>query len=240
MLIEWKSEKRRNPFAPQWNIPFWYEKIFEEDECKDIVQSVLRREKEIIEQFRDVTNDGGTGLGPQSLTAKFSQFSVWEWDEPWVNKIRDRVNIASARLGAYMEEEGEWEFVPCITCQEEKTYNHRECILYSQSWANVMRVGEQIHPHWHSSYRDSFLGGHVCISANETSTYYGNPYNKQLVKAFPNEVGYLTMFPNHLVHWTDVHNHSKERISIAMDVLTEQGWEDHPDQNIKPNYKLIS
>ena len=139
-----------------------------------------------------------------------------------------------------MEHMGEWEFVPCITCQEEKTYNYRECLLYSQSWANVMRVGEQIHPHWHSSYRDSFLGGHVCISANETSTYYGNPYNKQLVKAFPNEVGYLTMFPNHLVHWTDVHNHSKERISIAMDVLTEQGWEDHPDQNIKPNYKLIS
>ena len=77
MLIEWKSEKRRNPFAPQWNIPFWYEKIFEEDECEDIAQSVLRREKEIIEQFRNVTNDGGTGLGPQSLTAKFSQFSVW-------------------------------------------------------------------------------------------------------------------------------------------------------------------
>ena len=48
------------------------------------------------------------------------------------------------------------------------------------------------------------------------------------------------MFPNHLVHWTDKHDHPFERITVAMDILTEQGWEDHPDKSIKPNYKMIT
>ena len=31
-----------------------------------------------------------------------------------------------------------------------------------------------------------------------------------------------------------------DRITVAMDILTEQGWKDHPDKGIKPNYKMIT
>ena len=235
-IVEWKSESPRTPFAPNWNFPFYTEKVFTREECKEIGESILRKEKEIIHEFKDVTNDGGTGLGGDSLTAKFSKFSVWEWDEPWVNTLRDTVNRGCAAMGQYMHDEGLWD----IGCGQVDGFNHREEIYYSQCWANVMRSGEQILPHWHSSYKDSFLGAHLTIAANRTGTYYSNSFNKQVVKGFANKPGEFYMFPNHLVHWTDKHDHPFERITVAMDILTEQGWEEHPDISIKPNYKMIT
>ena len=31
-IIEWKSEAPRTPFAPNWNFPFYTEKVFTRDE----------------------------------------------------------------------------------------------------------------------------------------------------------------------------------------------------------------
>ena len=35
------------------------------------------KEKEIINLYSDTTNDGGTGLGKGSLTAKFSKYNIF-------------------------------------------------------------------------------------------------------------------------------------------------------------------
>ena len=35
-IVEWKSESPRTPFAPNWNFPFYTEKVFTREECKEI------------------------------------------------------------------------------------------------------------------------------------------------------------------------------------------------------------
>ena len=41
-----------------------------------------------------------------------------------------------------------------------------------------MRKNEYIKPHAHSFGPDTYLGGHFCVSCENTSTYYINPINQ--------------------------------------------------------------
>lgn len=198
-LIEWKSNKPTNIFAPNWNIKFWNEIIFTEKQSLEIRSAILNKENEIISQYSDIINDGGTGLGANSLTSKFSKFNIFTWNYTWVDQIKASSILAIQNL-----------------CQENMPDK-----IYGQCWANVMRFGEQIKPHWHSSYEHSFLGSHITVAADNTKTYYENPYNKNNVYSFDNSVGSMNIFPSYLIHWTDIHLGDNERITLAMDFLTE-------------------
>ena len=88
-------------------------------------------------------------------------------------------------------------------------------------WANVMRQGEKINPHLHSVKPHSYLSGHVTIQCENTSTYYINPVNQlnePEVKQLKNVPGEITLFPSCMPHYTDTHNASTERITIAFDL----------------------
>lgn len=216
--IPWESEEPKTKFAPKWSHPMWHDMIYDEKELEEIKKVILVKEKELLNYYSDVTNDGGTGLGPNSLTSKFSKFNIFKWKYDWVDKLRE-----SALNGIYNLEGSE-------------TLDHK---IYAQCWANVMRRGEQIKPHWHSSYEYSYLGAHVTISANRTRTTYENPYNKFNIRSYENVPGALTIFPSYMVHWTDTHYGDSERITLAMDFLTEEGYNNTQSGDIKNNFCLI-
>ena len=201
MIETWKSEKPCNPIAPNWSFNFWNKSIFSPDQCLDIKDKILSKEVDIIKNNPSVNNDGGTGLGPNSLTSRFSAFNIFTWDDDFVPILKSSVKEAVSEL------------------LQGSNFSTK---VYGQCWANVMRIGEQIRPHWHSSYKHSFLGGHVCISTQYTHTYYENPYNKNNAKSFINFDGNLTVFENYLVHWTDKVETEEPRITLAFDLLTEQ------------------
>jgi len=88
-------------------------------------------------------------------------------------------------------------------------------------------MNDQIQPHIHSSHPDTYLGGHICVSCTNTSTYYINPVNQinnpETYKS-KNEVGKLTLFQNCIPHYTDIHDSDEERITIAFDMsLVKRG-----------------
>lgn len=93
--------------------------------------------------------------------------------------------------------------------------------LYIQCWANVMRNGEQIKPHIHDISNQSYLGGHICVQCDNTSTNYINPVNQlndpEIYKS-RNEVGKISLFQSCIPHYTDIHNSNIERITIAFDL----------------------
>lgn len=201
MIETWKSEKPCNPLAPDWQFNFWNKTIFSPEQCNNIKLILLDKEVDIIKQNPTVNNDGGTGLGPNSLTSKFSVFNIFTWNNDFAVNLKHSI------------EEGVCELL------KGKEFSSK---IYGQCWANIMRSGEQIHPHWHSSYKHSFLGGHVCIATQYTHTFYQNPYNKNDAKPFMNFNGNLTIFENYLVHWTDVVQGNEPRITLAFDLLTEE------------------
>lgn len=217
-IIEWKSETPKNKFAPDWNIPFYSDVVFDSMTIEEIKNIILEKESSIIEYFSDTVNDGGTGLGPNSLTSKFSKFNIFKWDYPWVLEMKKTI-ISGLK-----------------TLEGSDTLDNR---VYAQCWANVMRKGQKIQPHWHSSFEHSYLGAHITIAAEDTKTYYENPYNKFNIKAFDNVPGSLTIFPSYLIHWTDVYYGDKERITLAMDFFSEEYFLSTNQEDIKNNFCLL-
>ena len=93
--------------------------------------------------------------------------------------------------------------------------------LYIKGWYNVMRKNEQIEPHAHGFNPDIYLGGHFCVSCENTSTYYINPINqinKPDAYDSKNTPGKLTLFQNYIPHYTNKHKGKKERVTIAFDL----------------------
>jgi len=216
-IIEWKSEKPRTKFAPCWDIPFYIDDIFDQKDLSEVKRVVLAMEKPIINSYREISNDGGTGLGPNSLTSKFSKFNIFTWEFDWVHKLKKSV-------------------INGIKTLEEPDEISQK--IYAQCWANVMRHGEKIQPHWHGSSKDCYLGAHITICSENTSTHYQNPYDKFDVKKLKNTAGSLTIFPGYLMHWTDYYMGDSQRISLAMDIVLEE-YISSIDSDIKENFYPI-
>ena len=93
-----------------------------------------------------------------------------------------------------------------------------------------MKKGEKINPHLHDISPNCYLGGHICIQCNDTSTYYLNPLdqiNEPSTFKSKNEVGKITLFQQYITHYTDVHKSNKERITIAFDLTIKKPTTDN-------------
>ena len=103
--------------------------------------------------------------------------------------------------------------------------------LYIQSWYNVMNKGQNISIHLHDITPTCYLGGHITVQCDDTYTGYTHPAlipildegsdNKSFVHQSKNKVGKITLFPNHIPHFTNTHEGDEERITIAFDLVTQ-------------------
>ena len=61
-----------NEFAPVWNLPLWFDQYGNKDELDIMRQWIIDNEQKIIEENKQKSkDDGGTGLGLDSLTAQY-------------------------------------------------------------------------------------------------------------------------------------------------------------------------
>ena len=173
---------------------------------------ILKKEKNIInktkKEFEKLNKtgwqDGGTGLGVNSLTSRSALYNLVEFKETkYLKKI-----IKNAHLD-FMKELN-------------LTY---EDSLYIQCWANVMRKGEKIKKHFHSINNYDYLSGHICIQTTNTNTYYLEPYHKERF-ILKNNPGNITLFPSWVEHFTDEVLDNNERITIAFDLRNSQSIKD--------------
>ena len=204
-VITFRSNAPVSPFAPQWNY-FLFESFIDDVNFSELADYILSKEKEVLELPTDIKDskysDGYTGLGVNSITSRFNQFNVLNWNHSSIEKIKENIlDCHELFLSGF----------PFNSPDE----------LYIQCWANIMRKGEQIKPHIHSVQPDSYLGGHICVQCENTNTNYINPVNQindPEVYNSKNEVSKITLFQNCIPHYTDMHNGEKERITIAFDL----------------------
>jgi hypothetical protein len=202
-----KSDPKISPFAPEW---LW---VMGEDEIKDvdwthIAKLILGKEKEIIDNYpvsiasdTQKPTDGDTGLGFNSLTSRFQSFNVLKWQDPEIEKIFNHIK------------EKHDTFIKALGIPKIK--------VWIKCWANVLRNGEEIKPHLHGVHSKIYLGGHIMVQCNNTSTVYINPINQlnaPVEYSSKNEIGKITLFQNNIPHYTTPHIGDKERISLAFDI----------------------
>ena len=204
-VITFRSNAPVSPFAPQWNY-FLFESFIDDVNFSELADYILSKEKEVLELPTVINDskysDGYTGLGVNSITSRFNQFNVLNWNHSSIEKIKENIlDCHELFLSGF----------PFNSPDE----------LYIQCWVNIMRKGEQIKPHIHSVQPDSYLGGHICVQCENTNTNYINPVNQindPEVYNSKNEVSKITLFQNCIPHYTDMHNGEKERITIAFDL----------------------
>lgn len=210
-IIRFTSGETYTPFAAAW------EYYFCEDDLKisltQIKKEILDREKSIIEE-NEFEDDWGTKLGADSLTARSNKYNLLKWEcaAPLRHAIRKTHDTFVSQLGAPSPP-----------------------VIYAQCWANVMRKGDQIAVHSHGKDPYGYLSGHVCVQVTDTNTNYYNPYGGDPWKSH-NEVGKITLFPNWVKHGTDKVIDDQERITIAFDIYTEDGYDKSIDAKMKPHW----
>lgn len=196
MLI-FDNQEPETPFAP----PKYQYYIYEED-VNDIV-SVSKLETIIKEKAVDIIKttpplgDGQTGLGPHSLTSRFMNYNLLQWKE--IPEIKEAITKVV------------YNFLDKI--------NKPQDFIYGVSWANIMEKGKHIKEHRHACNQDCYLGAHLSVKTNQTSTVYINPITGTH-EIIPNKEGYLTIFSNWIPHYT-TNVIDKERITIAMDLIPD-------------------
>ena len=209
-LIRFLSKPKVSPFAPEWNYSLG-ESFIENIDFKEIEKISYKKEKEILKLPNTIRNlkvsDGYTGLGENSTTSRFDKYNVLKWNNPEIEKLKTAILEMHTK------------FLTLLQIEKPK-------ILFAQCWLNIMRKGQQIKPHIHSTSPESYLGGHICIKCNNTSTYYINPINQinePETYESKNETGKITLFQNCIPHYTDINNSDDERITIAFDLEISKG-----------------
>lgn len=204
-IVSFVNEPPQTAFAPVYQYVMGEGSV--DVDFDKIAQIILLKEKEIISTLKPPTTDvkdAYTGLGTDSITSRWTEFNVFEWDEPEIQKLKSCIRTEY------------FKFLDALRVPRTS--------VYIQCWANVMRPGQQIKAHIHDVNSFCYLGGHVTIKCEDSSTVYINPINQinEPVEYFSkNEVGKCTFFQNNIPHYTTIHNGKDVRITIAFDLIVE-------------------
>ena len=79
--------KPNNPFVPNYRFVLISGLCFTIEECREIKNYLLQKETELLRKHphhMEGIGDGNTGLGNDSITARFPYFSVFDFDHPFV------------------------------------------------------------------------------------------------------------------------------------------------------------
>lgn len=210
-IVKFKSDPKRTFFAPEFDYTIFETQTFEVD-FKELAKLLLSKEKEVLElPLSTVSGDAYTGLKKNSTTTRFDKYNVLKWEGKNIQHIKGNIISFHNHILKFFKQPLPNE-------------------LYIQCWYNVMRKGEQIKPHLHNIGPNCYLGGHICVQCDDTSTHYINPINQindPMTYSSKNDVGKMTIFPDNVPHYTDIHNSDKERITIAFDLLIENPNKDN-------------
>ena len=204
-IINFKSNPKNNFFAPEWDY-YLFESKIDKINFKDLSNFFLNKEQEILTLPYTVKHnkitDGYTGLGKNSTTIRFNRYNVFNWKNKNISLLKENIINFHNNIINYFK-------LPPVN------------ELYIQCWVNIMRKGEKIQAHIHGVKPDTYLGGHICIQCNNTSTNYINPIdqiNEPEIYSSKNEIGKITLFQNNIPHFTDIQNTNNKRITLAFDL----------------------
>ena len=210
--IRIRSEVKQTPFAPEWDYRIIEGEI--DDVDFDYIADYLLKKQDEILKIKP-THDGLTGLGLDSTTARHASYNIFKFGDDEINKLKENIITLHNEL---LKQMGMEDVIPYVN-------------LYIKSWYNVMRRGQNISLHLHDVGPFCYLGGHITVQCDDTYTAYTPPSlipildddsdNESFVHLSKNKVGKITLFPNHIPHFTNTHDGDKERITIAFDIVTQ-------------------
>tara|TARA_R110000751_G_scaffold70298_2_gene142583 strand:- start:2117 stop:2755 length:639 start_codon:yes stop_codon:yes gene_type:complete len=199
-IINFRSEPKRTPFAPEWNY-YLAEEVIVDVDFKKLFKFLKTQEQKVLKL--KTTTDGYTGLGSNSTTAKHGQYNVFKWRNKEITKLKNNIILLHNKFINYLN----------IKIDSK---------IYINSWFNILRKKQSIKTHLHGTTPDSYLSGNICVSCDGTSTVYINPINTindPVTYKSKNIVGKIILFQSNIPHYSTPHKNDKERMTIAFDLM---------------------
>jgi len=191
------SKPKHTFFSPSWEYYLGQTDLNNPLLVNDLKTLILSKEKDIITKFAGMGVDAQTGLGIESMTAKYRFYNIFDWKEPvavaYTNFVKEQYKVFLKEFGLSIPP------------------------TWGRCWANVLRTKQSIKAHNHGCDSYSYLSGHFVLATQNTGTYYQNPTDLTWHKE-ENIPGRLTFFPSYLQHWTDEYLGGEERITLAFDL----------------------
>ena len=184
-------------FSPQWNIPVYFSQWEDVNSIDSLREGLIRNEDQFLNL--PVHNDGGTGLGDNSVTSRFSMYNLFDYTD----QVPELAELLRFLRISYID------FI------DKETAEYRE--LGIMSWFNIVRPGQNITEHGHGSGFDSYLSGNMHLDNYQTKTYYKTPIGNNIHEV-ENIKGGLTIFPSYLPHGVNEFFGNDVRVSIAFDL----------------------
>jgi hypothetical protein len=209
-IFKIKSSHPKTEYAAVWDISLG-RTVWEDIDKINIIQHWLLNNKERIINQYPAFNDGGTGLGPNSVTSRSGTYNLFNFAEE-LPELNDLLNFFRKSYLKFIEKDFNSPRDLSIVC-----------------WFNVVDANQQIKEHLHGSEPDGYLSGNMHLGDYHTYTYYRSPFAPFGFIPFTNVTGGLTLFPSYVPHKTDVYgDHNRPRISIAFDLRLSEIWtKDH-------------
>jgi len=197
------SQPPLNSYAPTWDISIGVTTWEEEEKIEKLHQYLLKKEKDIL-KMSPGQHDGGTGLGYGSVTARFGQFNLFDFEHE-ESTLTDLLTWLRKSYIMFVEKDGTPIEDLLIVC-----------------WYNIMEIGQKINSHYHGAGPITYLSGNMHLGDYNTKTYYQFPYERDIFHHLQNKKGQLTFFPGYMNHHTDDFVGPGKRLSIAFDLWVKK------------------
>ena len=197
-VVRLKSLHPYTEYGPSWDIPIYHNILQDDDIINPVKEWLLANEQKFLDL--PVHNDGGTGLGDDSVTSRFSTYHLFDYIEecPQLQPLLDFLRFSY------------------IDFMDRENNAVRECDF--MCWFNILRPGQKINVHRHGCGPDVYLSGNLHLDDYETETFYLSPIDENAVHIANNLKGGLTLFPSWVEHGTTDFGEEGERLSIAFDL----------------------
>lgn len=175
---------------------------------QEIASFLLGKEQYIIDNYPFVsyfgTDDPNVANPGNLVTSRSGTYNVFQF----ANECPPLNNLKAFLVEQYRQ---------YITAKNWMNYVVNPAI---NCWVNVIREGESIRYHKHSSHELSFVSGTMVLQAASTNTWYKFD-DGELVRV-PNIPGQVSLFPCNVVHWTDMHYGTTPRITLGFDFMFDK------------------
>lgn len=203
MIIDFKFISK-SFFLPEYSIKMFQTNLGERL-SKRLAEIVLLEKNNILKNTKKHQDERDDDW----LTARLWDYNFLDFDYPEVKELKQYIKTQFLDFS--------------------KQLGHTPGKVYIQCWANIIKNdGRIITPHEHANAHAqapgeyAYLSGNICLQAENTQTYYRNPFLCDMYGGITNVPGDMILFPSYVIHWTDPNHSPNPRISIAFDLITEE------------------
>lgn len=195
-LLRVKSECPVSPYAPSWDAPIGFSEWDQKEKLDNIRNFLLSKESEILKL--PFQGSAGTGLDDKSVTTRYGQYHLFDYATE-CPELQDLLQWIREQWISYITKDHTQVYTLAFTC-----------------WYNIIRNGEEIKTHRHSTQSVAYLSGNMHLDNYDDSYTRYNHMGMDL--DVPNVKGGLSLFPSYLQHSVPTYNGSNPRVSLAFDL----------------------